>query len=309
MKKEKGYWRIVIYTLLGIFTYGYLAYQLITFDSYHLFLQHLSNNDYHTWIYLFIAILLFPLNMLFESLRWQSLITPFYPLSLSNAQRQVYRGAVGGFITPYRLGEIPTRLLAYPRSFWTIGLTVGIIGSLWMTWINILLGTPAAIAYLAHHNNTLLYLSTTIGGIGGILLICTPFLLNRLSKRQWKNTRLQSYFTSFNNYSIQQIATVGGWTICRYLCYCTQLYFILRFCGIQLDMANYLIGISLYYLLVTISPSAPIIDVGIRGSWAIWLFNNMAPNNTPNIMCTVILMWIINTAIPVIIGTLIKKNE
>ena len=111
MKKEKGYWRIVIYTLLGIFTYGYLAYKLITFDSYTLFLQQFSHNGGYTWCYLLGAFLLFPLNMLFESLRWQSLITPFYPLSLSNAQRQVYRGAVGGFITPYRLGEIPTRLL------------------------------------------------------------------------------------------------------------------------------------------------------------------------------------------------------
>ncbi len=309
VKKEKGYWRVIIYSLCGVIAYGYLAYKLITFDSYTFFLQQFSHNGGYTWCYLLGAFLLFPINILLESLRWQSLIAPMVPLKLIDAQRQVYQGVVGGFITPYRLGEIPTRLLTYPRSFWTIGLTLGIIGSVWMTWINIILGIPAAIAYLSKENETLLYLSIAIGGLVGLLLIGTPFILNTLSHRKWHNVHLQSYFTSFKNYSIKQMAVVGGWTMCRYLCYCTQLYWILIFCGVELDITNYLIGISLYYLLVTISPSAPIIDVGIRGSWAIWLFNSMVPQSTPNIMCAVLLMWIINTALPVIIGTLIKKNE
>jgi hypothetical protein len=58
----------------------------------------------------------------------------------------------------------------------------------------------------------------------------------------------------------------------------------------------------IYYLLVTITPNVPIVEVGVRGAWAMLLFG------TPNAALAGVLLWVINTLLPCISWFFIRKT-
>ena len=62
-------------------------------------------------------------------------------------------------------------------------------------------------------------------------------------------------------------------------------------------------GCAVYYLLVTITPSVPIAEVGVRGAWAIAVFGTM------NAALAGVLLWAINTLLPCVGWFFLRKNN
>jgi hypothetical protein len=94
----------------------------------------------------------------------------------------------------------------------------------------------------------------------------------------------------------------------RYAVYCVQMILILRFCGVDLSIGTMLTDILAYYMLVSVTPSMPVADVGIRGSWAIVVFSQHTAN-IPAIAMASILLWVVNAMMPMIVGTMIRKTN
>ena len=78
----------------------------------------------------------------------------------------------------------------------------------------------------------------------------------------------------------------------------------MSFCGIVHSPLEALIAIPSYYLLVTVTPSVPIADAAVRGSWSVIIFS-LFTQNIAAIAIAAILLWILNTILPMIVGTLI----
>ncbi|MBO4454770.1 MAG: hypothetical protein J5761_06925, partial [Paludibacteraceae bacterium] len=62
------------------------------------------------------------------------------------------------------------------------------------------------------------------------------------------------------------------------------------------------LNLLIYYLLVTITPNVPVVEVGVRGAWAIFLFG------TPNAALAGMLLWAINTLFPCLVWPFWRKN-
>lgn len=228
---------IVIWAVVFI-AYGYLLYSLVTMDFTPLLAIDWSG---HRWLLLAGCILLMPINMLLESAKWKHLLRAIYPMELKEAQRQVYYGFLGAFITPYRAGDYPSRvLLMNNKEHWGKAIALGVYGSIVMTTVIVLAGLGPFWAYMS--------------GVEPRWWFCLLALVTLCVPHRW---------------------TISLFSLLRFVIFSLQLYLLLNLVGIDMSPSYALARIPYYYLLVTITPNIPISDPAIRGSWSIIAFGPM----------------------------------
>lgn len=301
----------IINVLLILIALGYLLYRLLTFNDYPTFFAHFQSCSLADYCLLVIAFLLFPLNIAIEAFRWQYLLRDVEPISFREANRQVYYGCVGAFITPNRLGEYPTRaLLLKDQSHYLQAITLGFVGSFAMLCIIEVIGITAVVYFFLH------YVQNSTSQV--IIFTCYLILVLALFLILFFFPRIYAFCaTRFHGKALQILEATAhlGYkrffilclqTLLRYLIFSFQLYCFLYFCGVPLSFLQAIIAIPSYYSLVSIMPSIPVADTIFRGSWALIVFSFFTPN-TPNIATAVLLIWIINTVIPMLIGMVTSR--
>ena len=301
-----------LYLGIAVIAYGYLAYRLATYDRYADLAGQLSNVTGLQAAALGLAVALFPLNIMAEAVKWRYLLRGVYPMTLRESIRQVYYGTAGAFITPARLGEYPTRVAVFRREAVSVGdvlipaVALGFVGSFALSALQVITGIPAAMRVMS--------LDRHVWVAGGVLLavyLLTPMLCRRLQKRLSADSSRPSRLTA----TVEALArlTAGELTVTlllsavRYLIYCCQLALVLYSCSVSITMPDLAIAIATYYLLVTVTPSVPIADVGIRGSWAVVVFSQYS-GNLPGIAVATLIMWIINSVLPMIVGSVMMHK-
>ena len=225
------------------------------------------------------------------------------------AQRQVYYSKLAGLITPWRLGEYPARALllneemsaAEPLNerpqgglngaLWAKVLSMGAVGSATMTAVIIVAGLAAWIIghwslAIGHWSFSYFLTVTVILLLLGVGLYFAPRLLKR-----WATV------------SHRLVAISMGQSFVRLVCWCVQLGLVLYALGAISNFPFVICHLFVYYLLVTITPNVPIVEVGVRGAWAIVVFGTM------NAALAGVLLWVINTLLPCLIWPFIKVNR
>ena len=269
--------------LLAIAAYGYLAYKLISYKDYSSMFNTWDSLDMERIGWLICAIALFPLNLFLEAGKWRFLLQDLHPITYTEAQQHVYCGMVGALVTPYRIGDYPARAMFLGNKTLLGKATVlGFVGGAAQTIVIILFGIFPSIYYL--NNN----LNIIWAFLGFILCLGVIFLAPRLIKQP---------------FSFHQLFGAMGWSILRYFVFSLQLYTILLFVGTPITLLEALYSIPLYYLLVTITPNMPAADLGIRGGWAMAVFERYT--TPPLITLAVLIIYIVNTLIPTLIGSIL----
>lgn len=308
MKSNTPYLRI-FNILLTVVAYGYLLYELIIFPDYGNLVQHFQTVNIAELFFIFVALVFMPINIFFESVKWRELLRGIEPMTLVEAQRQVYYGFVGAFVTPYRVGDYPARTISMKDpSKWPAAIGLGLVGTLAILLVELIFGIPSAILYTYDHASLPLSRVIIALVVLVVLMIILPIIVRRLAKRRWREDKLKQLFTALSSMDMYQLARVMGWSVLRYITWGIQASAVLAFCGVVLDPIEYLIAIPTYYLAVAIFPSLPLADIAIRGSWAILVFGAFSSNNA-GIALAVTIVWIINTILPMIIGTIVKKYK
>ena len=287
----------IIEWIVAIIAYAWLTYKLITYDQYDLVAASLRAMSWPQWIAIAACIALMPINMLIEAWRWRTLM----PMPLKEAHRQVYYSKLAGLITPWRLGEYPARalLMDNQQSAMPAVLAAGVIGSATMTMAIILAGAAALVfspTIMQQIGNSYLYALVALVLILGVCLCIAPKWI-----RKWFFN--QDEFA--NPHQSHLVWRSLAQSFVRLLCWCIQLALVLFALSpftFHLSPFTYIGLIPIYYLLVTITPNIPIVEAGVRGAWAMFLFG------TPNAALAGVLLWVINTLLPCLIWPLLKKN-
>ena len=304
----------IIEWLVAIAAYAWLAYSLATYDRYDDVAASLRAMDWTQWTALALAVALMPLNMLIEAWKWQTLM----PMPLREAQRQVYYSKLAGLITPWRLGEYPARALLFTKSQSPITnpqsplpaiLSMGAVGSATMTAAIVISGLVALTFSPAVRNrlgDSYLFVLIVVMVLLVAALLLAPKILKRwadVSNRLVWTTTLQSYV--------------------RLACWCLQLALVLyalnAFDNSQFSIVNYqfsiinsqlsiinyqssiILSLPIYFLLVTVTPNIPIVEAGVRGAWAMFLFGSF------NAALAGVLLWAINTLLPCLCWLFVRK--
>ncbi len=320
---ERIKYSTILKWLIVVAAYAYLAYRLITFSDYATCWAHFRSLGVAQLICIVVAFVLFPLNIFFESMKWRTLLRDIEPtMTLAEAQRQTYYGFVGAFITPSRLGDFPARaLLLSNKSHWLSAVALGFVGSLLLVLVILIIGLPAMMELfidqkLMLKSDTLSdwHYSWAIAAFVFLIVLagCLPQMSRWLEYRfRFRKAQSQQMIHALSQLKASQFLAASGWTILRYLTFCLQFALVLVACdsNYQLPIINYslILAIPTYYLLVTLTPSLPIADVAIKGSWAIIIFSALG-GNVASITVATILIWFINTICPMLVGTFVKRN-
>ncbi len=322
----------VIEWSVAIAACGYLIWRLATYEDYASLTASLRAMGWKEWGALVLCVALMPVNMAIEAWRWYSLMNEGVKelknervkelknervkelknegISFREAQRQVYYSKLAGLITPWRLGEYPSRAILMAQemhnsqctiqnaseskdsSVWPQVLSMGAVGSATMTFAIILAGAGAiALGALSLEignwklENEYIYL---VGAVM-VLLVVGLALAPRLLKR-WATV------------SHGLILKSVGQSLVRLVCWCVQLALVLWALGAFSFQPSAISSLFIYYLLVTITPNVPIAEVGVRGAWAIVVFG------TANAALAGVILWAINTLLPCLIWPFLRKN-
>ena len=310
----KKVWLHIFEWAIAVAALVYLVWRLVRYPDYGIVADSLRAMGRPQWLALGLCVLLMPVNMLIEAWRWTSLMNEGVNeltnerLSLREAQRQVYYSKLAGLITPWRLGEYPARALLIEQGKPTPNpslegreqssviakvLSMGAVGSATMTTAIIIAGIIGlTVNGLAISGLGESYLYTL--AVLTVLLVVALYFAPRLLKR-WAVV------------SRRTIAISLAQSMVRLACWCVQLALVLfALKGLELSdlaVASVWLQMPVYYLLVTITPNVPIVEVGVRGAWAMLLFG------TPNAALAGVLLWAINTLLPCILWLFIRKSQ
>ena len=295
----------IIEWVVALAACGYLIYRLAIYEDYAGLWEALCGMGWMQWGALVLCVALMPVNMAIEAWRWKTLwnyelkIKNYELMSFAESHRQVYYSKLAGLITPWRLGEYPSRAILMAQEMdngqwtmdkiWTKVLSMGAVGSATMTAAIIATGMIAMIMDNGQWTMDNYYL---LVGAVLILLIVGLYFAPRLLKR-WATV------------SHRLVAVSLGQSFVRLLCWCVQLALVLWALGAVTGYGLWDTGTlcAIYYLLVTITPNVPIAEVGVRGAWAVVLFGSM------NAALAGVLLWGINTLLPCLIWPFIIKQK
>ena len=307
MKPNKPYLRI-FNTLLILAAYGYLVYRLTIFDDYSSFLSTFKTASVDLWFTLVAALLLMPLNVVAEAGKWRLLLRKTEPMTIWGAQRQVYYGYVGAFITPYHAGDYPARamLLKDKRNF-SAAVGVGLVGSIALLVVELMFGIPATWLFISYNPNIPMQYFAIAFIVLVLMLSLLPHLVRYLSRREWKNTQMRQLSAALSHMSYPLFMKTIAWSMLRYGIWAIQLVLALHFCGVDMTWVQYMIAIPFYYMVVALFPSIPALNIAIRGSWSLIIFGVFS-QNTVGIALAVVLIWFINTVLPMLIGSILYRN-
>jgi len=310
----------IIEWLIALAACVYLVYRLVLFDDYASLWASLRSMDMEHISALLLCIILMPVNMALEAWRWKTLMNgdaglngdaalndANERLSFAEAQRQVYYSKLAGLITPWRLGEYPSRAILMAgeslelrdksqelrdesqESVWARVLSMGAIGSATMTAAIVLSGLIAGILLGLDESEFMDLQYCLPVGLLLVLLFLALYWAPRLLRR-WAAVSHRLIMLSL------------GQSLVRLVCWCVQLALVLWALGaFHLSPFTFHL-LPVYYLLVTITPNVPIAEAGVRGAWAIALFGSV------NAAFAGVLLWGINTLLPCLVWFFLRKN-
>ena len=277
---------------IALAAYCFLGYTLCTFEHYSDFALFFRGASGRHYVALVVCLVLMPLNLLLEAWKWQTLLKPVEVMGIGEAMRQVCYGMAGAFVTPYRIGDYPARvLLLREKSHYVPAMTLALVGSVALTAVILMLGIPAFAlsftdfqGYFTGNGQTYLWLVSLLLGVVLLVLALVPFMGKR-------------YGIKYSDCGIILLQS-----LLRYFCFSLQLWLILYACGVALSPMVSVVSIPLYYLFVTVTPNMPIADVGIRGAWAVFVFGQDMHDVQASIILATTCLWVISTLLPVLFG-------
>lgn len=312
MRHRKTYLRIFNCVLIAA-AYGYLLYTLLHFDNYAALGTHFRTCGPVQYGCLIAAVALFPFNILLEACKWRYLLRDIEPMTLREAQAQTYYGFVGAFLTPSRLGDYPTRVTRLRQSDeWLSAIALGFVGTLALAFVMVFLGMPSCIFFFSHllpdngWRTVLTAVCLLVLVLQAVVAVWFPQWSARLSHWTRLDERTRNMLTALSRFTHCRFGMTCLLSLARYTVYCFQLYLVLVFCGIAFSPAEALTAIPTYYVLITVMPSVPIADAAVRGSWSVIVFSAFT-DNSAGVAIAAILLWVINTILPMLVGTLIPS--
>ena len=105
-------------------------------------------------------------------------------------------------------------------------------------------------------------------------------------------------------YSAKTIYKAFGYGMFRYFVFFTQYCILLHALLPQLSFLQSTVGVTLTYLFVTLIPSSILGELGVRGSVSVFIFGLFLAPPLPVFQVSII-MWAVNLALPVIVGSLL----
>lgn len=323
MAKLNKTYNILIRLVILILTFYYLYDQLIykhNLSDLWLYFQNVFEKK--NFLLLFaIVIILLPVNLLIESYKWQFLINKLEKVSLFNALKAIMAGISVSMFTPYRIGDFLGRVFILTKANRIQATLSTIIGNMAQFVTTLIFGVAAIVLFfpelivsLHYQLNFWIYSGIILAAIFTLTLVVFAYLnfaafsgiIKRINNKTYN--RIAKYIEVFSKYSAKELTKVLLLSMLRYLVFSFQFFLLFRIFGIPLDYFHAMILIGIIYLVVSGIPTIALSELGVRGTVSLYIFQlyfgdqRVAQNYSGDVLSAASSLWIINLALPALMG-------
>jgi hypothetical protein len=295
--------------VLVVLALGYLIYK---FNSYHhqnygqLFIDILAKGN---TLYLITAILLSSINYGLEAKKWQWLLSPLQRVKWINSYKSILAGITVSIFTPNRTGEVFGKVVYLDLHEKMKAALLNFSGSMAQMICTSLAGLWGTIIYLHFYAFKDIQVPA-LEVIYSMAIICSilSFLIyfnqqkffTWLSKKKWAK-KINISFTNQQQFKTIMQVKVLLLSALRYFVFSSQLVLLLYFCDIQASAFQLFLLCTVFFMVMWFLPSFALTELGVRGSVAVMLYQNVS-TNISGALLAVVLLWMINVAFPALIG-------
>lgn len=300
--------KVAVFILLSIALYQQI-FQERDFESFYIQLQNSLNAG--NVLYLFLALILMPINWLLESYKWKLLMKNVEPLHFSQSIKSVLSGVTFTMFTPNRIGEYAGRFLFLKQPWNPNAWLANFAGSYSQIIVTLALGCGGAyflLDYLLDLTGKDTLVLTLLNSLTATSLILSLAYFNS----GWVIVQLNKYLFKyiFKKYRqlkkglpLSLLTKTLFISLLRYTVYASQYLLLFWFFSIPLGFFEGMQFVTLIFLIQTIIPSLAILELGIRSNIALFLLMSYS-GFEPEIFAAATLLWFINLLVPALVGYL-----
>ncbi len=256
--------------------------------------------------YLLIVFLLMLVNWGLEARKWQILIASYEQISLFKSIQSVWAGVTISIFTPNRVGEFTGRIFFLEKADRFNASIRSILGSFIQLLVTILAGFLAIWFYHQKKYDQLLPLDYVFDGSHKYSLLIIVSLLLVLLLAVFRIpffAKRKHYLSAFFKIEKLDLLQVAVLAVIRYMVFTTQYYLILLMVGIEIEFSMAIILIALTFFIISVIPTFALTEIIVRSAVAVYVFNILVPDRPVLVASASFLLWLINLAIPALIGS------
>jgi hypothetical protein len=266
---------------------------------------------------IWLVLLLMPVNWGLETLKWQLASRNFLNLPFGKAYKAILAGIAIGSFTFNRMGEYLGRILYVQQGkrvqsipFALVGSMAQLITTLLGGWVGIFLLKAWQRQQMGYSHSVLSLWLTALQvatALAALVMIVVYFRLSRavrwFEKLKWhKATAIVKDLQQIKDTVLFQIMFLS---FARYLVFIVQYFLLFSVFGVSLSWGQTFMGTSVMFLIVAVIPTFTFLaDLGIRWEAGIQIIGLFNPNTT-GIFAVSLGIWLINLAIPALMGSLL----
>ena len=314
---------VAVKTLIGVVSVGFI-YHEIFYKQGIAEIQVLASKVFDNYLdiaILSLVILMMLLNWTLESLKWKFLINKIEEISVFRSLRAIFSGTSISVFTPNRIGDFAARVFYLDNSDRFKAVFITLVGSISQLVVTILIGLLAISIYaMTIYPGTiepvLGYVLFGVLSLSTALTVACYYNVSAITdwgKRVFRSfaflkkpqiqKRLKGYVEVFSLYSTRELSLTLGYSFLRYIVFSVQFYLLLIVFDVDIAMNSAFALIALTFFTMAIIPTVALTELGVRGSVALYFLSQVSENSIGIVTATFVL-WIINLALPAIIGSI-----
>ncbi len=263
----------------------------------HLFLTQIKNSLFKNQYTIVLLSLLTIVNWFFEIWKWKVLASIVKKISFIEATKQSLAALTVSLLTPNRIGDYGAKAIYFPKNKWKIML-LNLIGNLNQLTVTTLFGVIGLVFFITTYSIEFdLHKIRRIGYLIAFLILI-PFS----NKKIIGFFKFDSIWRFVKKMTLQKHVSIFLFSLIRYLVFSYQFYFLLTVFEVETNYFELMHLIFSMYLVASFIPSMSLFDWAVKGSVAIYIFS-FVPVSELTIVTVTLLMWILNFAIPALIGS------
>jgi uncharacterized membrane protein YbhN (UPF0104 family) len=286
----------LIKLLVALAALFFVAYKLTAdiaqYEGFADLIKLKLRNSQH--FYLVALFFLISINWLIEAYKWKALLKAYVCLSIFTSLKSVLIGLLIGNFTPFKAADLPARALLLPAHIRKRAIFLAFVNSFSQLLVTIVLGL-ISLLFIPLEIKLKSYFYV-IHILLFIISISFYFLSNKMGEKVRQLKERMSEVLKLNLYTKIQVLS-----FIRYLVFLSQYFILFRYFEIQISPLNLIFSVAAVLFVANILPLIQIIDIGVKGSAAIYVFGLFSIDSLP-VIAVFILIWLLSVVIPMLLG-------
>ncbi len=257
-----------------------------------------------------LAFVLMPVNMAFETRKWQKSIQPVERVPFRKAYIAIFTGITAGMMFPNRTGDFLGRIFILEKGNRLKAAMLTFVGNIAQMLVTVSLGCVAWLFFTSSKYYWYVLILSLIIIVLGYLLYFNIHILSHLKRLipMRLRPRAEKYMEIFGSYSKKDLALILLIALVKYLVYSFQFVLLIWAFDVPLNYFEAMVPIMLTYLLMTVIPFITITEIAVRGSVCIYVFEawltmqGISASYSMMVFSASTMLWLYNLAIPAVIG-------